>query len=83
MLPIPLIPDYMDDVSAPTISQVLKWLRKEKSLHIALHAHEVGWCFFIVDLNNIGRCIYVSECEYQNYEQTAFAGINYVLDNLI
>lgn len=33
-LPIPIIPDYMDDVSAPTISQVLKWLREEKDIHI-------------------------------------------------
>ena len=32
-LPIPLIPDYMDDVAAPTISQVLKWLREKKNTY--------------------------------------------------
>lgn len=67
----------------PTIAQVLNWLRKEKSLHIALHAHEVGWCFDITDMNSNDKFIYWSECEYQKFEQAALAGINYVLNNLI
>ena len=41
-LPIPLIPDYMDDVSAPRIDQVLKWLREEKNIFIAIN---ICYCY--------------------------------------
>ena len=41
-LPIPLVPDYMDDIAAPTISQVLKWLREEKKIFVAIN---IGYCY--------------------------------------
>jgi hypothetical protein len=67
--------------SAPTISQVLKWLRDEKKLHVRASIYFIGWC---VDVTNMdGKRIYSTECEYYNYEQAAIAGIKYVLDNLI
>ena len=31
-LPIPLIPDYMDDVAAPTIYEAQKWLREKENI---------------------------------------------------
>lgn len=71
--------------SAPTISQVLKWLRKEKCLHIEiLHifSEETLWDFEVVRIgsyerwwNNIGL--------FDNYELAALAGVNYCLENLI
>ena len=41
-LPIPLIPDYMDDIAAPTIAQVLKWLREEQKIFVAIN---IGYCY--------------------------------------
>lgn len=65
----------------PTISQVLKWLRDEKKLHIRVSVYFIGWC---VDVTNMdGKHMYSTECEYYNYEQAALEGINHVLDNLI
>lgn len=68
-------------VDAPTISQVLKWLREEKKLYIRVSVYFVGWC---VDVTNMdGKRMYGTECEYYNYEQAALAGIEYVLYYLI
>lgn len=74
--------DFDDkDYVCPTISQVLKWLREEKKLHVRASIYFIGWC---VDVTNMdGKRIYSNECEYHNYEQAALAGIEYVLDNLI
>ena len=67
---------------APTISQVLKWLRDEKKLHIVLPAtFSENYWWEIRDFNrNISE---YAEAEYQSYEQAALAGIEYILDNLI
>ena len=75
--------DTSDYIDAPTIDQVLEWLRKEKSLYIRLSVYWIGWCFDITDMNPNDKFIYGSECEYQKFEQAALAGINYVLNNLI
>ena len=83
-LPIPLIPDYMDDIAAPTISQVLKWLREEKKLHISIeygYAEIPVWDFEIRLIGNYGWW-WTAET-YSSYEQATLAGIEYVLDNLI
>lgn len=92
-LPIPLIPDYMDDVAAPTISQVLKWLREEKKISIEVGIHcSLKWMCSIygfsdgltdfTQYNNDGidDTVYIL---YDSYELAAIAGIEYVLDNLI
>lgn len=73
---------YGDDVVvAPTISQVLKWLRDEKKLHVRASVYFIGWC---VDVTNMdAKRMYSTECEYDNYEQATLAVIEYVLDNLI
>ena len=88
-LPIPLIPDYMDDVASPTISQVLKWLREEKKIHLMIDIWKVDindttykWGYDIVNLTTT----HVDGCDIycaNSYEQAALAGIEYVLDNLI
>lgn len=82
-LPIPLIPDYMDDVASPTISQVLKWLREEKKIHIQIlfTCPPNKWEYITVKMTNNelrGMC-----ATFTSYEQAALAGIEYVLDNLI
>lgn len=73
-------------VIAPTISQVLKWLREEKKIHIEV--------MFIVPIpnrvkyyiTNIGggrSFMDVSDGHYETWEQATLAGIEYVLNKLI
>lgn len=94
-LPVPLVPDYMDDVAAPTISQVLKWLR-DRNIHIEpflINAETVQYKLNIMGWNGKFFCsIYNSLLEdannktittYQSYEQVALAGIEHIIDNLI
>lgn len=77
------IPEHLPTIAAPTISQVLKWLRKEKKIHLYIDIDDKGWFFEIKYLktfkvlnpNLIGR--------YDTYEEAALAGIEYILDNLI
>ena len=70
-------------IDAPTISQVLKWLREEKKIHIVIDFDGgMGWYYQIA---LYGLTTYEKESEHKNnsYEQAAIAGIKYVLDNLI
>lgn len=75
---------------APTISQVLKWLREEKKLHIEIFLYDGKYGYFVKSITHIEDDLF-HEClnedttdeEYITYEQAAFAGIEYVLDNLI
>lgn len=90
-LPIPLIPDYMDDIAAPTISQVLKWLREEKKIHIEFVGNACGYLFIISDVPSEGGTDrYCSDYSGPNdggtwdkYEDCVIAGIAYCIDNLI
>ena len=87
--------DKIDDevIIAPTTTQVLKWLRKEKKISIEPGIHcSLKWVCGIYGFNdgiddftpysndviNDTVCIL-----YDSYEQAALAGIEYVLDNLI
>lgn len=77
------------DYIAPTISQVLKWLREKHATHIETALCRNGWYFEIVQYE-----FYEEEHEYDcklignygiydSYEKATLAGIEYVLDNLI
>ena len=73
-----------DGYPAPTISQVLKWLREEKKLHICIGiciAPTFSWDYEIVNLDD--DCYIHAECGYDSYEDAASNGISYILDNLI
>lgn len=80
--------DKIDDevVIAPTISQVLKWLRDEKNIY-CLPYFEQGidmWLYAICKpAYGCEFPEFISESNYDTYEQAALAGIEYVLDNLI
>lgn len=71
-------------VDAPTISQVLEWLRKEKKIYLELVIVVDGeyMCdIYKIDVRPI-KCL--GSTEYlKTYEDAALAGIEYVLDNLI
>lgn len=71
----------------PTISQVLKWLRNEKKLHIEvmfirpLHNRVK---YYITDTDGSrGDFMDVSDEHYETWEQATLAGIEYVLNKLI
>lgn len=74
---------------APTISQVLKWLRKEKEIDIAINP-SIKYddnlnrirdynCYIFAPRWNEPYCTDY----YDSYEQAAMVGIKFALDNLI
>ena len=76
-------------VDAPTIAQVLKWLRKENAIHIDVVLWNKGWyCdvwlfeYYEEEGEYSAKKPYQSK-DYKSYEQAAIAGIEYALDNLI
>lgn len=75
-------------IIAPTISQVLKWLREEHAIHIGISLRK-GWYFEIIQYK-----YYEEEKKYDyklmtvsvivdSYEEAVIEGIKYVIDNLI
>lgn len=78
-------------VDAPTISQVLKWLREEKKYHVEFVGNACGYLFIVSDIPREGGTDrYCSDYSGPNdggtwdtYEDCALAAIEYVLDNLI
>ena len=82
-----------DEIIAPTISQVLKWLRKEKKISIEPTIHcFLEWICSIYEFSDrlvdftqysndgIDDTVFIF---YESYEQAALSGIEYSLDNLI
>lgn len=86
--------DYDDfderDYIAPTISQVLKWLR-EKNIHVSPVLWGMGWYVDIQSFTKETDEDYVSydvdnefqSIDYETYEEAVIAGIEFVLNNLI
>lgn len=72
----------VNKVDAPTIDQVLEWLREEKSLHIVADFEEnMKWFFQIAKYytTNYEYCKY----GFNTYEDACIAGIEYVVEHLI
>lgn len=75
---------WINTYDAPTISQVLKWLREEKKLHIVIDIWGRTWGYDILELPSGNSLQWIAYREEINsYESAALAGIEYVLDNLI
>ena len=82
---------FGENIAAPTISQVLKWLREEKKYHIEFVGNACGYLFIISDVPSEGGTDrYCSDYSGPNdggtwdkYEDCAIASIEYILDNLI
>lgn len=78
-----------DRCSAPTVSQVLKWLREEKKIHIIVEIADSGWYYTVYpnirwENGKLKSDTYIMSFKNKDsYEQAVFAGIEYVLDNLI
>ena len=71
-------------IDAPTISQVLKWLREEKRLHIAIDVWGRTWGYDIIELTSDNSLRWTAYREdIKSYEDAALDGIEYAIDNLI
>lgn len=74
---------------APTISQVLKWLREKKKIHIIVEISDSGWYYTYYpnirwkDGKLKNDKYFMSFKHHSSYELAALAGIEYYLDNLI
>lgn len=68
---------------APTIAQVLKWLRKEKNIHIEIRIFTIGYGFDIYTINPTNKVAWSRTIEYKTYEEAAISGIKHVLSNII
>lgn len=75
---------HRDNYDAPTISQVLNWLRKEKKIYLELVI--VVDTEYMCDIYKIDErpieCLGSTEY-FKTPEQAAIAGIEYVIDNII
>lgn len=71
-----------NEFSAPTISQVLKWLRNTYNLHVETYPCGLGmWKFLVTNIITLEERALCDK--YTSSEQAEIAGISYVLDNLI
>lgn len=71
--------DKIDDevVIAPTISQVLKWLRDEKAISVEPCATPYNCWFYMIKCKGEIKVTYTGN-KYKTYEAAAIAGIEYV-----
>ena len=74
-----------DRCSAPTISQVLKWLRKENKVHIGFgYSPRKKWRYVVMYMDDrFYNKPTLAVDGFLNIEQAALVGIEYVIDNLI
>ena len=76
-----------DEYLRPTISQVLKWLREEYSIHISTNPYpcEDGlmWLYEIRKFSEHIIAVVANKTGFTKEEQAAIAGIEYCLYNLI
>lgn len=79
-----------EEIIAPTISQVLKWLREQKKINIEIFLYNGTYSYYVKSVTQIcedlsHQCLNddTTEEEYDSYEEAAIAGIEYCLDNLI
>jgi hypothetical protein len=85
------IAEVATSCTAPTISQVLKWLREEKKIHICIDLYDDGWFFDILSFYKADVGVYEIEIpfyssnapDHESYELAALAGFEYVLNELI
>ncbi len=84
---IHIIENENKGVVAPTISQVLKWVRENNKLHISTKPYPcedgVMWQYEIRSFSPALVCVIVNKTGFQKPEQADLAGIEHVIENLI
>jgi len=61
-------PDREKYLFAPTQSFLQKWLREKHNIHIGLDYDDLGWGFFITDMNDVSSEVNWSNDNYKTYE---------------
>lgn len=83
---------YCDAWYIPRITQVLKWLRKEKKIHVEIVACAYGYNYIVSKTPPYGTELHCSQTKWEgpndggawdDYEPATIAAIEYILDNLI
>ena len=76
-------------IDAPTISQVLKWLRETHNIHINIYFFksngntELYWAYSVENIKDDFEYDWLYSTRHDTYEEAALAGIDYVLDNIL
>lgn len=73
-------------IDAPTISQVLEWLRKKKNIFVVVFIDDDSDCPVTYNIFKGADCIYHHHEEYfalSEWSKCEIAGIEYTLNNLI
>jgi hypothetical protein len=89
---------FGENISCPTIPQVLKWLREEKKIHIEVAFGCCGFCWDLIlnikyieghdnsewDLLDCEKYAEIDNQEnHSTYEECALCAIEYLLNNII
>ena len=81
------VKDIINTYPRPTISQVLKWLRKEYFIHISTKPYicknGILWLYEIRKFSGYMCVIITKKTGFVEEEQASLTGIEYVIDNLI
>ena len=96
IVPIPLMPDYMDDAAAPTQSLLQRWLREEKGIIIDvvfdwqynIEAEEIRYQYRIgskrrMTIGGVQTRGIVCGRYYDTYELALEDALKYALENLV
>lgn len=81
--------DKDESFDAPTISQVLKWLREEKKIHLIVEITDSGWYYTLYpnvrwENDKLKSDKYIMSFKNKtSYEEAVLAGIEYCLNKLI
>lgn len=67
-------------IDAPTISQVLKWLREEKKIYVSVEVEREDWFEYKI-VQTIKNIRTTGTSVYETYPEAILAGIAYVIDN--
>lgn len=75
--------------AAPSINNVIRWLREEKNIHLIVEIADSGWYYTLYpnvrwEDGKLKSDKYIMSFKNKDsYEDAVLAGIEYVLDNLI
>jgi hypothetical protein len=67
-------------IDAPTISQVLKWLRDEKKIYVSVEVEREDWFEYKI-VQTIKNTRRTGTKVHETYSKAILAGIEYVIDN--
>lgn len=71
---------FGENIAAPTISQVLDWLREEKKIYVSVEVEREDWFEYKI-VQTIKNTRLTGTTVYETYPEAILAGIKYVIDN--